>query len=419
MTAVEPQQRLAQLYELSKLFARFETLSETFGPALAIAARSLSLRSAILMESADPKVNLTIWPEKGRFGTSTKVARAHAHAAYQYLVAPPGPEAVTGSSLGADTSRFIVIPITVAYERTFGILQFEGEVPFDEADLKFAIAIAGQLATALDRHRSWRRDLAHLGEAEARRAAAEEERERYRLLAEEARRAVGMREQILAIVSHDLRSPLATIQLAASMLGDENVRPERRAALPVRIQRSVLQMTRLIEDLLDFASIEAGKLAVKRHLQKADPLLGETLAAYEGAASEKQIQLSSYVDPQLPTVAFDRGRVLQVLSNLVGNAVKVTREGGEIALALTAMGNVLVFAVSDTGPGISDDDARHLFDRYWRADSVEYKGTGLGLSIASGIVRAHGGKIWVDSVLGQGSTFYFTVPPAAVAATSA
>jgi signal transduction histidine kinase len=118
------------------------------------------------------------------------------------------------------------------------------------------------------------------------------------------------------------------------------------------------------------------------------------------------------VEPQLPKLDGDRERILQVLSNLVGNATKVITEGGHVTLRVEARGRDLLFAVSDDGPGIGEENVKYLFERYWRGDDPTYKGTGLGLAIAKGIVNAHGGQIWVESQLGHGATFLFTIPAA-------
>jgi signal transduction histidine kinase len=122
--------------------------------------------------------------------------------------------------------------------------------------------------------------------------------------------------------------------------------------------------------------------------------------------------LTANVEPLLPKFDGDRDRILQVLSNLVGNATKVTAEGGHITLRVEARGHDLLFSVSDDGPGISEENGKFLFERYWRGVDATYKGTGLGLAIARGIVNAHGGRIWVESEPGRGATFLFTIPAA-------
>ena len=138
-------------------------------------------------------------------------------------------------------------------------------------------------------------------------------------------------------------------------------------------------------------------------------MIDETVATFELLAQAKGLRLTSQVEPDLPSVSCDRDRILQVLSNLVSNAIKITPAGGQIALTVDPQGADLVFGVTDNGPGISEKDARHLFERYWRGDA-KYIGSGLGLAIAKGIVHAHLGRIWVDTQLGRGTTFSFTVP---------
>ena len=141
-------------------------------------------------------------------------------------------------------------------------------------------------------------------------------------------------------------------------------------------------------------------------------MIQETLANYESVAQEKGLRLTAEVEPKLPEVDCDRDRILQVLSNLVANATKATPEGGHVTLRVETRGREFVFAVSDSGLGISETDKKHLFERYWRSGEAQYKGTGLGLSIARGIVSAHGGRIWAESEFGRGATFLFTIPAA-------
>jgi signal transduction histidine kinase len=169
-------------------------------------------------------------------------------------------------------------------------------------------------------------------------------------------------------------------------------------------------MLRLIEDLLDFASIEAERLAITCLPHEPGKLIDETLASFEGAAEEKRLSLTAEVPADLPTVYCDRDRILQVLSNLVGNATKASASGSHIELRVESRGSELLFSVTDSGPGIREEDVTHIFDRYWRGTDAHYAGSGLGLAIARGIVAAHGGRIWAESAFGHGATFRFTVP---------
>jgi signal transduction histidine kinase len=436
--------RLEDLYEISKLFASFENVEQTFYPVVDIVLRTLPLRSAILMEAESGRSTMIVWPSEGQSSEPMRAVTEHVEAAYAYLVGATSTEpldlgkqaGVTALPSQAGTEgnlakRLIVIPLVVAHRPPFGALQLEGAQPLDKTDLVFVNAIANQFAIALDRDRAWRRDITrreHAEEkrtdAEARGATAERDRisaesssGKYEALAAEnarlygeAQQAVRVREQLLAIVSHDLRNPLATILMTADSLAQKGAHPQAVG----RIQRASKRMLRLIEDLLDFASIEAGRLVMKRQPQDPTSIIQETLASFEGVAQEKGLQLTADVAPHLPKVFCDLDRILQVLSNLVGNATKATAEGGHITLRVEARGHEVLFAVSDNGPGISEEDIKHLFERYWRSDEAEYKGTGLGLAIASGIVSAHGGLIWAESELGRGSTFLFTIPTADV-----
>jgi CheY-like chemotaxis protein len=176
------------------------------------------------------------------------------------------------------------------------------------------------------------------------------------------------------------------------------------------IERSARRMARLIDDLADLSSIQAGRLALKPRVQEAAPLVFETVASFDELARERRLSLRAEIAGEPPPVNCDRDRVLQVFSNLVGNAVSVTPEGGSIVLRAEGRGGEVVFSVSDTGPGIAQQELDRIFERYWRGERPTYKGTGLGLSIAKGIVDAHGGRIWAESALGVGTTFFFAVP---------
>jgi PAS domain S-box-containing protein len=231
-------------------------------------------------------------------------------------------------------------------------------------------------------------------------------------LFEEAQRAARAREQVLAVVSHDLRTPLGTVLMSLELLSKAlKTNDARRLEEGLeRTGRAAQQMKRLIEDLLDAVSIQTGHLSIRAAATPATTLLAEAAAAFEATAVAAGIQLRVEVEAGTPDVSCDRARVLQVLSNLIGNALKVTPASGVVTLRAGARGREVLFVVSDTGPGIAPAELPHLFDRFWRGPEAGYQGTGLGLAIAKGIVEAHGGRIGVESTLGEGATFSFTLP---------
>jgi signal transduction histidine kinase len=221
--------------------------------------------------------------------------------------------------------------------------------------------------------------------------------------------AVRARDEVLGIIAHDLRNPLNSVTLAAGGL----LRSERKAA--ETILRSVQRADRLIQDILDVGRVEGGRLSVDRTRVPPRDLLIETLDAFSPLALDASLELLADVPATLPMVLGDRSRLLQVLSNLVGNAIKFTAAGGQIRIGAEQRGDEVCFRVSDSGSGIVAEVMSHIFDRFWQARRTDRRGSGLGLFIAKALVEAHGGRIWVESAPGQGSTFYFTVSVAPTA----
>jgi signal transduction histidine kinase len=229
-----------------------------------------------------------------------------------------------------------------------------------------------------------------------------------------AEQAARTREETVAVVSHDLKNPLATIQMAVSFLKDEIVPIDEAHSLERKqldvIQRSAARMHRLIHDLLDTAAIEAGHFQLTRSPTTVYELLIDAIELLRPLAAAKRVELSADVPPGLPSVLADRERVLQVFSNIGGNAIKFTPHGGRVELRVSEQGAAVEFTIRDNGPGIAPEDLPHLFDRYWQAKKVTRVGTGLGLPIAKRIIEAHGGQIHATGELGLGSCFAFTLP---------
>jgi PAS domain S-box-containing protein len=228
---------------------------------------------------------------------------------------------------------------------------------------------------------------------------------------EAAQRATHVREELLAIVAHDLRNPLNAIEMGAATLERIAERSQEAPALKTArtILRSAQRMEHLISDLLDFALIQAERVTITRQTLDADDLIQESLEMFEPLAKEKGVRIEGEAPAEL-RLSGDRDRVLQVLSNLMGNALKFTPAGGSVVLRAERVDGEARFAISDTGSGISEQDVPHVWERYWQAKRKADGGVGLGLSIAKGLVQAHGGRIWVESKLGSGTTFFFTLP---------
>jgi PAS domain S-box-containing protein len=257
------------------------------------------------------------------------------------------------------------------------------------------------------RYRSLDLDLA---EDLAQRAALAIENAR---LYEAARRATTMRDDILGIVAHDLRSPISSIQLAAGMLPHVQKKGSSDQRIYIEtILSSSNRANRLIQDLLDVTSIEAGQLSIERKRVPAAQVVVDVLESQKLLASAASLDLRIEVPPKLPDLWADRDRVMQVFENLVANALKFTARGGRITIGAKPGEGEVLFWVEDTGAGVAPDEAEYLFERFWQARKAYRQGAGLGLPIVKGIVEAHGGRIWVESKIAVGTTFFFTLPMA-------
>jgi signal transduction histidine kinase len=227
-------------------------------------------------------------------------------------------------------------------------------------------------------------------------------------LYDEAERATRARDRVLAVVAHDLRNPLNTIVMAADMML-EHADPADVSSLGM-VRRAAMRMNEMIEDLLEVTRLERGRSALDLSWQSIPALLAEAVAMLRPLATARGITLEEESDHALPPIMADPRRLLQALSNLVGNAVKFTGPGGLIRISCSLEKESVHFAVADTGQGIAPDQLPHLFDTFWQATAHDRRGIGLGLCIAKSIVDAHGGDIRVESEVAVGSTFHFTIP---------
>lgn len=292
-----------------------------------------------------------------------------------------------------DTRSLILVPLVGVEERVIGVLTFgtsSTRSPLDTVDLSLAEALAGRITLAIE-------NACH-----------------YRV----AQRATAARDEVLSVVSHDLRNPLSAVTMYARVLLDNPpaTEPERRS-----LYQSVIDaadwMHRLMQDLLDAASIESGRLSVEIEPQSVEHLVDASAKMFDARARADGVRILTEVDSRTPLVAADGARVLQVLGNLIGNALKYTPAGGTITVGAAPRADEVLLWVRDTGAGIAPQHLPHLFDRFWHMrGSSRTRGSGLGLAIARGIVEAHAGRIWVDSTVGVGSTFWFTLPGAVLRA---
>lgn len=248
--------------------------------------------------------------------------------------------------------------------------------------------------------------------AAAARRSAEQERElllareqQARTAAEQATRA---REEVLAILAHDLRDPMQTIHAAATVLAHQV--PEQNRRHVAIIDRAIQTMQRLVTDLLDVARMDAGTFSLHKERIEVDALVRDVLEMYEPQALARGIMLGSDIDRGIAPIEADRDRLRQVLSNLLGNALKFTPAKGSIAVRAADCEGGVEVAVRDSGPGIPGQDLERIFNRFWQLNSASRTGAGLGLAICKAVVEAHGGRVWADSELGRGSTFHVFIP---------
>lgn len=256
---------------------------------------------------------------------------------------------------------------------------------FDEADLELAEELALRAALAVENAR----------------------------LYDSARNATRARDDMLGVVSHDLRNPIHSIFMSSSFLSEllpEGMKVERLQAAVIK--RAAERANRLIQDLLDITHIESGRLSLEREPHSAASIAYEALEQGAMAAADQGIVLDRGEIDRDATVFADRDRVVQALGNLIGNALKFTPKGGGVTVSVRGDGDRVHIAVADTGPGIAADQVGRLFDRFWQGNRKDRRGVGLGLSIVKGIADAHGGEVRVQTAEGAGTTFTLVLPAA-------
>ncbi|HSJ24101.1 MAG TPA: GAF domain-containing sensor histidine kinase [Longimicrobiales bacterium] len=278
----------------------------------------------------------------------------------------------------------MVVPM-VAGDGTLGVLTFGSTRTdrfYQQQDLALARELARSASLAIENARLYRK----------------------------AEQAIASRDEVLGVVSHDLRNPVNRVRLAAEMMTEMYQLPDGAHRSAAMIVRAADEMNRLIGDLLDVTQIEAGRLSIERRRTPLPDLLQRLEDAHEPAARGKGVAWEVARPTQPINVQIDEGRMLQALGNLVGNAIKFTPEGGTVRVVTEGTDERVRIGVQDTGPGMDEAQLAHVFDRFWQADGGDRRGAGLGLSIASGIIAAHEGRIHLESKPGVGTTAWVELP---------
>jgi len=219
-----------------------------------------------------------------------------------------------------------------------------------------------------------------------------------------------VRSEFIHTVSHDLRSPLTSVIGYTELVERAGSLNDTQREFLKRIQESVQHITALINDLLELGSIEAG-LDTRREFVQLDGILNYTLEMLQGQIKAKHIKLKTEITPALPALRANPVRLRQVLDNVVGNAIKYSHDQGDVTVTMRAEDQQIIIQVTDNGPGIPAKDQAHIFDKFYRGSNISaHAGSGLGLAIVKTIVEAHQGRMWVESTVGKGSTFFVILP---------
>jgi signal transduction histidine kinase len=368
---------------LARVLAR---VREGLGVDLAIvtlldeAGRTLMVRAA---EGLAPEVS---WPSSTPVGSGVtgRVAASRQVVVAEDLTQASFVNAVAREHLGSLAGAPLIVN-----DRLLGVLTVGTQTPrpYPPEAVSLLRAAADRLASAIERHRLWEAETVARATAQA---------------------AVRQRDEVLAIVAHDLRNPLNRILMATALLKDQL--PPDTPARPIEImQNAVRGMDRLIRDLLDVSRLEAGGLRLERAPVAVPALLAEVCEQFESLAQSRGVALTCSSDDPL-TVTADRARVVQALANLLDNALRLTPSGGSVAVRAAPEREYAEFSVADTGPGIAPEQIPHLFDRFWQGMRERRGSAGLGLAIVKGVVESHGGRVFVESTVGTGTTFRFWIP---------
>jgi PAS domain S-box-containing protein len=286
-----------------------------------------------------------------------------------------------------EITSLVVVPLIISgkVKGTLAFFMTDSGRKFSSIDLEFLTIVGKRFAVKLENAKLYR----------------------------DAQEAIRARELVLSMVSHDLRNPIAVINMSAQILSDAEMLGKVNQELVIKkIQNSTEIMQKMIADLLDFSKAQAGSFSLEKYSIRLSPLIHSAIEPMTAKIKQKNLKLFMEVQESIPNLLGDHRRLLQVLWNLIDNAIKFTPPFGEIRVRAGIEKKFIKFMVADSGPGLELEEIPKVFNQFWQSSNTAALGTGLGLAIAKGIVEAHGGKIWVESEMGCGCRFYFTVPMA-------
>ncbi|MBI6546231.1 MAG: HAMP domain-containing histidine kinase [Cyanobacteria bacterium NC_groundwater_1444_Ag_S-0.65um_54_12] len=393
------------------LFCLDQESPQGLRPAEYLALAAALLPFVVIVASAYSVVNIMVEPPLTAMAVDTAMVLVMLAAGI--LLARPDHglmSVIAGDSPGGSVSRrllpaFVAIPLVLGWLRLLGENMGLYNANFG---LAFMVAAMAILAGSL----SWVNAIAiNRTEAERRRSESLEQQQQL----ESLRQADILKDQFLSILSHELRTPINAISGFANILKGEVAGPinERQQRYLRKILRAADTLLSLVNDLLDMSQIQAGRFSIAPRLMRLEDAVRETLANLTFQIEKKRHAVENAIKAPLPEIEADPKRVGQILNNLLGNAIKFTPDGGTIRIGAAVEADRLRCEITDSGPGIADKDVAKLFGRFMQIDMTSSRkegGAGLGLSISKALIEAHGGTIGVNSIVGKGSTFWFTLP---------